>query len=139
MELPIPAELTPNIQIAKVPTDCQSLHEGNENVIAIGTGRNTINQTRYIKIILQQVEFTTLSSDDCGQVARGMNQRALVCVNSESGESILNGDSGNFGIILSIFLKDSKSRSIVRVSGKIRIVQHFNQNERFHRWSADKS
>lgn len=115
MELPIPAELTPNIQIAKVPTDCQSLHEGNENVIAIGTGRNTINQTRYIKIILQQVEFTTLSSDDCGQVARGMNQRALVCVNSESGESILNGDSGNFGIILSIFLKDNPCKPSLNI------------------------
>lgn len=86
-------QLSANIQPAKLPADCRSLHSGNEYVTAIGTGRIERSKLNS-RTILHQVNFTTMPNKKCAQKASFLNRPSMICGDVMDGKSIADGDSG---------------------------------------------
>lgn len=93
LELPFQTKLLPNVQPAKLPTDCRSLLEGDEDVIAIGTGQIDVSKPNP-RTILRKVSLTTVSSEKCAKKAPKFNQQSIICTDVLDGKSISYGDSG---------------------------------------------
>lgn len=104
IELSTPLVLHDKIQAAKLPTDCQLPHEGNEQVIAIGNGRTQIaeNPEGYIwDQRVRQAELTTMSSVLCvdrldEELDDDFDGDSIICVDEdrEYNRSTYLGDSG---------------------------------------------
>lgn len=97
LKLPYQPKLLPNVQPAKLPTDCRSLQNGNEEVIAIGTGQIEVSKHNP-RFILRQVDLTTMPSKKCALKTPELNQRSVIRVDVINGKSIAMGDSGICGI-----------------------------------------
>lgn len=98
MKLPERIELSPNIQIAKLPIDCQSLNEGGESVIVAGSGDYTIEDSAYNVLPMLRYGFAeTVSSDECRRILNiEINQTLAICANVNDGQTAYSGDSGIF-------------------------------------------
>lgn len=98
IRLPESVQLGPNIQIAKLPTNCFSGPEdGNESVIVVGTGRFTIDTVpdRVLRYAMSQ----TISREECAwlfqsNIFRSIDQSNLICTKVLEGRSSYKGDSG---------------------------------------------
>lgn len=87
--------LDERIQVAQLPNDCRSMRKGNESVIAAGTGRFTIQDSKYNKkILLRHAYFTTLSKKACKNIMVDVNFAEIICVNVENEQTAYDGDSG---------------------------------------------
>lgn len=88
-------KLRANIQPAKLPTDCRSMQNGNESVIAAGVGYYTIDDSEFNdQTILRQANFTTVSTKNCKKIIDEVNFPSMICVKVENNQSAYNGDSG---------------------------------------------
>lgn len=97
MKLPHRVSLTPTIQLAKLPSDCRSLHMGNEAITIIGTGRYTIKKSPLnVQTTIRQAQFTTISSDECSLLLgdENLEQRSIICAKVANNQSAYDGDSG---------------------------------------------
>lgn len=96
MKLPHQVTLTPTVQLAKLPSDCQSLHRGGEAITIVGTGRYTIEKSlQNVLTIVRQAQFTTISSRECESILKGdLEQRSIICAKVANNQSAYDGDSG---------------------------------------------
>lgn len=97
MKLPYHITLTPKIQIAKLPTDCRSLHMGNDPITIIGTGRySMLKSPLNVQTTLRQAQFRTIPSIECKSLVgdEELEQRSIVCAKVANNQSAYDGDSG---------------------------------------------
>lgn len=81
--------------MAKLPTDCRPVHNGNIPVIALGTGQYTVEDSGINKrFTLRQIKFVTAPTRECepDMTTEDMNQ--VICAEVTNGQSIYLGDSG---------------------------------------------
>lgn len=98
LKLDPPVTIDGRIQAAQLPNDCRSL-KGNEPVTSAGTGRFTIQDSKYnSKILLRHAYFTTLSKRACKKMMNDVNFSEIICVNVVNDRSAYDGDSGIFEI-----------------------------------------
>lgn len=99
MRLPEKIELSPNTQIAQLPTECQSLPaNGGESVIVAGSGDYTIEESPYNILPMLRYGFSeTISSEECENTLKvEINQTLAICTNVIDGQTSYSGDSGIF-------------------------------------------
>lgn len=92
-----PLELNQFIQPAKLATNCEIPHLGNQSVIAVGMGR--INADEFIPFSerrLRHAYFDTIYSEDCFYaVFDEPNPDSIICAGTNAKrQSTYNGDSG---------------------------------------------
>lgn len=98
VKLPESVKLGPSVQIAKLPANCPSEHEeGNESVIAVGTGRYTVDAPT--PRLLRYAASQTISREKCARLFqanyfRGVDQSNLICAKVFEKRSTYKGDSG---------------------------------------------
>lgn len=98
MRLPEKIELSPKTQIAQLPTECQSIHNGGESVIFAGSGDYTIEDSPYnVLPRLRHGSSKIVSSDQCNNIlTMKINQSLAICANVIDGQTSYAGDSGRF-------------------------------------------
>lgn len=88
------SEYSLNIKPIPLPTNCNSVHMGNERVIAIGTGLNKIDPP-VADNRLRHANFITMTPADCQRTVRGArNTKSILCARPSNGRTVFFGDSG---------------------------------------------
>lgn len=99
MKLPESIVLGPNVQIAKLPTDCRSYPSANEAVIVAGSGYNSMDPELRDLPRLRHTFSRIISSDECAAILKSssigdVNQELLICADIIDGQTVSHGDSG---------------------------------------------
>lgn len=106
IELPEVIEENGRIQIAKLPK-VDNCRDGNERVIAIGTGRSKIDGPNedYHNNFIRQAEFITMNSYKCRE-HRLICPLSTICAKTNGTGAVYKGDSGKLNHLLIIFEKN---------------------------------
>lgn len=97
IKLSNPLQLNDNIQVAKLPANCNSMKNGNEPVTVAGAGYYTTqgHDPDQKVITLRYANMTTISSEKCRSITKLSNTHQLICASVTNNQSAYDGDSGN--------------------------------------------
>lgn len=104
LDLPV-RDFNDAIQVAKLPTDCRSLDEGNEFVTVAGYGQYTLED---LDEEFREATFATIPAEECSRLLNRLaplvnstiDTSKLICMNADNGRAPYSGDSGNSPILL---------------------------------------